>query len=237
MGLEVANFISDLNVAWPKGTDKRREGDDHIRLVKKTLTNTLPNLDAETTVTPTQLNSLAALEGAGIGVGILEIVTELLLHVNKKGTIIMWDILNAAIPTGWVICDGATVAGYGDVPNMIDRFVICAGGTYAAGDLDGDFTTELGGAHTPVVEGHSLTAAENGPHTHPAALVGFPAGAANIGGLTFRTDIVATTTGSSGSGDPHTHPATAVPGHTHEAIPPLYAAVFIVKVVDYVPPT
>lgn len=43
MALESGTFISDLVVTNPPGTDDKRQGDDHIRLVKNVLKNTFPN--------------------------------------------------------------------------------------------------------------------------------------------------------------------------------------------------
>lgn len=44
MGLETGTYISDLDVANPVGaTDKRHQGDNHIRLVKSVLKTTFPN--------------------------------------------------------------------------------------------------------------------------------------------------------------------------------------------------
>lgn len=40
-----ANFISDLNKAYPRNQDLIKEGDDHIRLIKSTLQNTFPGID------------------------------------------------------------------------------------------------------------------------------------------------------------------------------------------------
>lgn len=45
MGLESATFISSLVSANPPGTDLKRQGDDHIRLVKAALQSTFPNAD------------------------------------------------------------------------------------------------------------------------------------------------------------------------------------------------
>ena len=42
MALESANFISELQKSDPKGTDLVSEGDDHLRLIKKTLQNSFP---------------------------------------------------------------------------------------------------------------------------------------------------------------------------------------------------
>ncbi|MFT3973158.1 MAG: tail fiber domain-containing protein [Amaricoccus sp.] len=37
MGLEAASKISQLNAAWPLGTDPRSQGDDHLRLIKSVM--------------------------------------------------------------------------------------------------------------------------------------------------------------------------------------------------------
>lgn len=45
MGLESGTLISDLVATNPPFTDKRREGDDHLRLIKGVLKATFPNLN------------------------------------------------------------------------------------------------------------------------------------------------------------------------------------------------
>lgn len=42
MGLETGNYINDLNTANPAATDPKSQGDDHLRLLKAVLKNTLP---------------------------------------------------------------------------------------------------------------------------------------------------------------------------------------------------
>lgn len=39
MGIETGTKISDLNAAWPLGTDPKSEGDNHLRLIKAILQN------------------------------------------------------------------------------------------------------------------------------------------------------------------------------------------------------
>ena len=43
MGLETGDFIEDLDPNWPLGTDPKSQGDDHIRLIKKTIQGSFPN--------------------------------------------------------------------------------------------------------------------------------------------------------------------------------------------------
>lgn len=64
MGLEVATFISGLNVNNPVGaTDPKSQGDDHLRLIKATLLNTFPNISGAMNVSHTELNNLVGVTG------------------------------------------------------------------------------------------------------------------------------------------------------------------------------
>ncbi|MGL5015518.1 MAG: phage baseplate protein [Bacteroidales bacterium] len=60
MTVEVANYISNLNKSYPRNRDLIKEGDDHIRLVKSVLQNTLPGFDSALTATSGKLNQLDA---------------------------------------------------------------------------------------------------------------------------------------------------------------------------------
>ncbi len=74
-----------------------------------------------------------------------------------KGFIGMWSGSIATIPTGWVLCDGLN-----NTPNLVDRFVVGAGSTYAVG--------ATGGSADAVVVSHSHTASTDsqGNHIHGA---------------------------------------------------------------------
>lgn len=56
MSLESGNYISDLVVTNPTGTDPKSQGDDHIRLLKSTIKTTFPNISGAVTPTHTELN-------------------------------------------------------------------------------------------------------------------------------------------------------------------------------------
>lgn len=67
MGLETGTYISDLNQANPDGaTDLKSEGDDHIRLIKKTILNTFPNISGVMSRTHTELNNAVDLAGGNV---------------------------------------------------------------------------------------------------------------------------------------------------------------------------
>ncbi len=60
MALETGTYISDLNANNPVNlTDSVGQGDDHLRLIKSVLLNTLPGLTGAVTLTHTQINDAA----------------------------------------------------------------------------------------------------------------------------------------------------------------------------------
>jgi len=65
-----------------------------------------------------------------------------------SGFIGMWSGSVATIPSGWFLCDGTN-----DTPNLVDRFIVGAGGTYDPGNTGG--ATEV-----------TLTEAQMPSHTH-----------------------------------------------------------------------
>lgn len=52
MGLETATYIGDLNEAYPTSGDPRKQGDDHIRLIKAVLKASFPGMSWPYTVPP-----------------------------------------------------------------------------------------------------------------------------------------------------------------------------------------
>ena len=64
MGLETGTYISDLNASNPvHATDNVGEGDDHLRLIKSCLLNSLPGVTGAVTSTHTELNYLDGVTG------------------------------------------------------------------------------------------------------------------------------------------------------------------------------
>lgn len=136
-----------------------------------------------------------------------------------SGGIIMWSGSVGAIPSGWYLCDGSN-----GTPDLRDRFVIGAGGSYGVGNSGGS-ADSIVVAHT-----HTGTTSTIGDHTHPSLYnlgalssnqpqgngsyvqgsVQYNTGAAGAHNHTFTTD----STGQSGAG---------------ANLPPYYALAFIMK--------
>lgn len=55
-------FIAELNKLYPTSEDTRRQGDDHIRLIKRALQSTFPNFNKEVKASVTELNRLQGVE-------------------------------------------------------------------------------------------------------------------------------------------------------------------------------
>jgi microcystin-dependent protein len=99
-----------------------------------------------------------ALTNFGITVTAAQINTAM-----PAGGIILWSGAQAAIPTGWLLCDGTN-----GTPNLRDRFVVGAGTTYAVGATGGAATVTLATGNLP---SHSHTVninsgGQSANHTH-----------------------------------------------------------------------
>lgn len=64
MAVEPARLISDLNTSFPRNIDLIREGDDHIRLLKKTVKDTFPRVNTVVDMSSDKLNHLDKTFGA-----------------------------------------------------------------------------------------------------------------------------------------------------------------------------
>ena len=76
-----------------------------------------------------------------------------------SGLITMWSGSIGSIPTGWNLCDGSN-----GTPNLLDRFIVAAGSSYAVNGTGGATTATLVTANMPA---HTHTATVTDPgHTH-----------------------------------------------------------------------
>ena len=229
MGLEAGQFISDLVISWPLPTDRRREGDDHLRLLKTTIKNTFPNINAAVTATPKQLNSLPTASTT-------EHIKELIKHIVPMGTIVMWSGTDATVPVGWAICNGQVSGNFGTTPDLRSRFIIGAGPSNLVKTTGGDalVSTSAAGAHEHVVDPVALTVSTLPSHSHrvyactgtggSSEVVAFGAtgDVAFIGdqnnipkGYTNTNGSARTIVEPAGSGSTHVHGMQPVAAHAH----------------------
>lgn len=231
MALEVATYISDLVVSNPPSTDKRRQGDDHLRLIKSAVKNTFPNITGAVTATHEELNNAAA------GFTSALFLNEVRMYYGDP----------SALPAGWHVCDGTN--GTPDLRNLVP---IGAGSTYTLGQSVGSAnpttSSTSGGTPAGTVGGTALTEAQLPVHDHFTVADVESTNEVNtstsvakfndtsLGDLQYKLmgSAITPTLGLSspvGSGDTHTHTFTgnALSGHTHtvSALQPALALHFV----------
>ena len=137
-----------------------------------------------------------------------------------SGGIIIWSGSAAAIPTGWVLCNGSN-----STPDLRDKFVIGAGSTYAVG--------ATGGSANAIVVSHTHTATStvtDPGHTHS---YNENTSSEYVGTGVLRTDVwndSSRTTGSSTTGiTVATTNSTEGSSGTGANLPPYYALCYIMK--------
>ena len=141
----------------------------------------------------------------------------------------MWAGTVAAIPAGWLLCNGAN-----GTPDLRDRFIKGAANGANPG-ATGGATTHTHAAHTGVIN-HTHPVTDPG-HTHltqryptaTGALSGFTIDTSMSGTLADNTQPVKSAT----TGVTTTNPAGGVASLTHDSPsnePPFYALAFIQKV-------
>lgn len=127
------------------------------------------------------------------------------------GAIIMWS--GASVPSGWVLCDDSAAALAANAPNLVNRFVVGAGSTYALDSTGGSAT-------------HTLTVDEMPSHNHP-----YDGTAA--GDQYWALDSSETQNEGITSGDIEFTSRDAVSsqggGQAHNNLPPYYALAYIMK--------
>ena len=82
MGLETGTYLDALVPTNPASTDGLAQADDHIRLLKSTLKNTLPNLSGAVSATQAELNVLAGITSSTSDLNVLDGITATTAQLN-----------------------------------------------------------------------------------------------------------------------------------------------------------
>ena len=120
---------------------------------------------------------------------------------TPAGVIVMWSGAADAIPEGWALCDGTN-----GTPDLRGRFVLGAGGSYAAGATGGEAS-------------HQLTVSEMPRHSHQYTVSSFkstgnfPLCVNSPSGENLKTFDTASVGGNA----------------SHNNMPPYYALCFIMR--------
>ena len=192
-------------------------------------------LDGTTAIKPNLSEGLWKVGGVAVTATAAQINTPI-----PVGGIIIWSGSAAAIPTGWLLCDGTN-----STPNLRDRFVVGAGTTYAVGATGGAATVTLTAAQMPS-HTHTLasgTVDAGGSHNHISGYSVFTDGNAGRYGSTdtgvgaARHSLLAGPDGVSplvSTAANHSHTLSGSTGSigsgtAHENLPPYYALCYIMK--------
>jgi len=124
-----------------------------------------------------------------------------------SGMIMLWSGSAASIPSGWLLCNGAS-----STPDLRDRFVVGAGSTYAV--------NATGGTADAVVVSHNHTLTDPG-HFHTAATTSGFGTSGSFGSLAASGSTSSATTGVTVD--------TAGVSGTNANLPPYYALCYIMK--------
>lgn len=244
MGLETASFVSQLNGTNPVSTDGLAQADDHMRLIKTTLTNTFTNMAGAVTTDHLELNTLDGYTGDAADHNILSglatrtvanggpvtnteagylsgatsnIQTQLDTLTTDLGT--TNTNLSAAVPTGMIMMWSGAAA---DIPT---GYVLCDG-TNSTPDLRDRFVVGAGTtyavADTGGLDTVTLTEAEIPAHTHTYVDRSTGSNSGDIdkdfNSVTWNRNSLTTRTSDPTGG-----------GLAHENRPPYYALCYVMK--------
>lgn len=116
-----------------------------------------------------------------------------------RGVITAWYGNTSNIPTGWALCDGNN-----GTPDLRDRFILGAGGSYSVGSTGGEVN-------------HTLIIDEIPDHYHPFVVGNYRGDGSYMANSELAIPTHVTNTHSSGGGKPHNN------------MPPYYALCIIMK--------
>jgi len=150
-------------------------------------------------------------------------------HLVPPGAIIMWSGSINDIPVGWALCDGRN-----GTPDLRDRFIVGAGGSYNVGDTGGANTVTL---NTNQIPSHShgagtLTTNTTGSHSHTYQHALRHMQIRTEGGQTWVSGGIEGSQTNSDGDHKHTisgSTSSTGGGQAHENRPPYYALCFIMK--------
>jgi len=198
------NYIDDLSgfATNPEDGDDPTEGAEHIRLTKKAVYQSFPNVDGAVTVTDTELNTLT---GTSLG------------SYVPVGGIIMFNGTITGLPANWKVCDGNN-----GTPDLAGSFIL---GTATQGEI-----TDTGGSADAIVVAHTHTGTTDDPGTHTHTLQLQFAGPSDITTGTGGPVNGSANTGADGDHThDFTTASTGVSG-TGANLPPYYKLAYIMRI-------
>lgn len=173
------------------------------------------------TVTTTELNYVS---------GVTSAIQTQIDTLIPAGAIMLWSGSTASVPSGWYLCDGTN-----GTPDLRDRFVVGAGGSYAVGATGGADSVTLDSTQIPS-HTHTFSGSTNttGDHNHTYYWSGIGPGAFNVPDVEKLSSIDVVGSGPTSTAGAHAHTFSGTTsatggGASHENRPPYYALAYIMK--------
>ena len=212
---KATNFLAKDSLATGDAAKiiKGSEFDTEFNALQTAVNSKANSISAALTGTPTAPTAASSTNTTQIAT--TEFVTTAMtgLYGVPAGGIIIWSGASSAIPSGWLLCNGAS-----STPDLRGKFVVGAGGTYSV--------AATGGSADAVVVSHTHTATVTDPgHSHTVTSSSSPpysAGGNAVFGPATQTTSTATT------GITVSNASTGVSG-TNANLPPYYALCYIMK--------
>ena len=131
--------------------------------------------------------------------------------------------------TGWLVCDGGSDLHGGNVPNLINKFIMGTNTVSGAKKTGGSTTTSsstIGGN----VGSTTLTTSTMPSHSHPYVDFRYPSPVQTLAGTwgDYTMGNTNVTTSNTGGSQSHTHSLSST-SHTHTITPPYYTLIYCVK--------
>ena len=154
MSLEAATFIADLVKSNPLGSDKKSQGDDHIRLIKTVLQNTFPNANKPFTASKGMTKTAAYTVVAGDDKTVISVDTSAglfnltlpVLTTADAGWSIDVIKINTGVNPVFLVPSAGTINGFAYVRRTLEYLitrVIWNGGNFYASRPNGGSVGEL----------------------------------------------------------------------------------------------
>lgn len=164
------------------------------------------------------------------------LINSILQQLLPVGIICRWYGSVASIPSGWSLCNGS-----GGTPDLRNRFVIGAGGSYAPHATGGAATATSTAAgshnHGGSTGSHVLTVGEMPRHKHGLGndVVKDRGSGGTITGSGVYADGAAETD-EQGNDEAHSHTIPTQADHTHDVatMPPYYALCYIMRTAGFI---
>ena len=194
---------------------KGSEFDTEFNNLQTAVNSKANSLSAALSGTPTAPTATAGTNTTQIAT--TAFVTTAVNNGFPSGGIIIWSGSSAAIPSGWLLCDGTS-----STPDLRNRFVVGATDTYNVGDT--------GGSADAIVVAHSHTASSSVTdpgHNHSTG-VRSPGNTAADGAGDGKCNNGTSGTSTTGISVSTTVNSTGSSG-TNANLPPYYALCYIMK--------